>query len=533
MGAQNVSAQACVQSSRSSWVNTSVATETSQFTATFSATPSRSGMTGLIGFSSGAASSSANLLASIEFASNGAINARNGAGWSAAQSVSWAAGSTYQFQFVINPSKRTYSVSVTPPGGSQIALATNYTFGSFHNRSSSVGNWAAWAQSGAESVCNMAIAAGSGSGSSGSGSSATAPSITSQPSSTTVTAGGTAKFSVTASGTAPLSYQWSKNGSAISGATSSGYTTPSTTSSDNGSNFTVVVTNSAGSATSSVATLTVTAAATAPTISSQPASITVAAGSTAKFSVSASGTAPLSYQWRKNGSAISGATATTYTTPATTASDNGSTFAVVVSNSAGSVTSSSATLTVTSSSPAISWTPSSLSFGSVPIGTTSTLSVTISSSGSSTTTISSDSISGAGLSASGNPPLSGLMLSPGQTAQLNVTFSPVSGGAISGSAVIDSNASNASVATIPITGTGAHNVDLTWAASGTAGVSYNIYRGTVSGGPYSKIASSISATTYQDNNVTPGGTYYYVVTAVDSAGESSDSNQASASIPTP
>ena len=74
---------------------------------------------------------------------------------------------------------------------------------------------------------------------------------------------------------------------------------------------------------------------------------------------------------------------------------------------------------------------------------------------------------------------------------------------------------------------------LTWAASGTAGVSYNIYRGTVSGGPYSKIASSISATTYQDNNVTPGGTYYYVVTAVDSAGESSDSNQASASIPTP
>ena len=58
---------------------------------------------------------------------------------------------------------------------SQIALATNYTFGSFHNRSSSVGNWAAWAQSGAESVCNMAklVAAGSGSGSSGSGSSAT------------------------------------------------------------------------------------------------------------------------------------------------------------------------------------------------------------------------------------------------------------------------------------------------------------------------------------------------------------------------
>ena len=86
------------------------------------------------------------------------------------------------------------------------------------------------------------------------------PSINTQPASQTVTAGQTATFSVTSSGAAPLSYQWRKNGTAISGATSSSYTTPSETTSDGGAQFSVVVSNSAGSVTSNVATLTVKAA---------------------------------------------------------------------------------------------------------------------------------------------------------------------------------------------------------------------------------------------------------------------------------
>src|ERR1700722_16557564 len=172
------------------------------------------------------------------------------------------------------------------------------------------------------------------------------PSITVQPSSQTVIAGQTATFSVTASGTAPLSYQWSKNGTAVSGATSSSYTTPATTSSDNGALFTVVVSNSVGSVTSNAATLTVNPAPVAPSITTQPASQTVTAGQTDTFSVTATGTAPLSYQWQKNGTAISGATSSSYTTPATTSSDSGAPFTVVVSNSAGTVTSNAATLTV-------------------------------------------------------------------------------------------------------------------------------------------------------------------------------------------
>jgi uncharacterized protein YjdB len=306
-----------------------------------------------------------------------------------------------------------------------------------------------------------------------------APAISSQPSSSTVTAGQTATFSVTATGTAPLSYQWRKDGSAISGATSSTLTLASVSAANAGT-YTVVVTNSAGSVTSTGAVLTVNAAVTVPVspygaqletfypapdglhvristlditetastfryaitytlenrtsgrvidegtfkaffvetggtpqygffgrvfpggsvtrsytweelkgtpfnviayggggdgldglffastppsdsvkwflqfaglpiysaaISLQPSSSTVTAGQTATFSVTATGTAPLSYQWRKDGAAISGATSSTLTLASVSAANAG-TYTVVVTNSAGSVTSTGAVLVV-------------------------------------------------------------------------------------------------------------------------------------------------------------------------------------------
>jgi hypothetical protein len=86
----------------------------------------------------------------------------------------------------------------------------------------------------------------------------------------------------------------------------------------------------------------------APTISAQPTDKTVLAGATATFSVTATGTAPLSYQWKKGGTAITtGGTSSSYTTPATVAGDSGSSYTVTVTNAAGSITSSAATLTVT------------------------------------------------------------------------------------------------------------------------------------------------------------------------------------------
>jgi hypothetical protein len=96
-----------------------------------------------------------------------------------------------------------------------------------------------------------------------------------------------------------------------------------------------------------------TSQAVAPSITTQPANQSVTAGQNSTFTVAATGSAPLAYQWRKNNVAISGATSTSYTTPPTTSSDNGAQFAVVVSNAAGSVTSNAATLTVASPLPTI------------------------------------------------------------------------------------------------------------------------------------------------------------------------------------
>jgi Immunoglobulin I-set domain len=184
--------------------------------------------------------------------------------------------------------------------------------------------------------------------SNGSGSS-TAPVITTQPVSQTVGVGQTATFVVVATGSAPLSYQWQKNGANISGATSSSYATPAAASTDNAAKFTVVVSNSVGSATSNAAILTVTAAQQgngAPQITVQPASQTVTAGQTATFTVAATGSPTLTFQWQENHANIAGATSASYTTPATATSNSGETFDVIVSNSAGTVTSITASLTV-------------------------------------------------------------------------------------------------------------------------------------------------------------------------------------------
>ncbi|MFN7916539.1 MAG: G8 domain-containing protein [Vicinamibacterales bacterium] len=205
----------------------------------------------------------------------------------------------------------------------------------------------------------------------------TLPSIATQPASVTVTAGATATFSVVATGSGTLTYQWQKNAVNIAGATGTSYTTPVTTTADSGSTYRVVVTNAAGPVTSAAATLTVNAAGTLPTITTQPASVTVKTGSTALFSVVATGTGPLTYQWQKNAVNIAGATGASYTTPATVAADNGATFRVIVTNAAGPVTSAAATLTL-ATAPAFTAQPASQS---VKAGTAATFSVTVSGTG--------------------------------------------------------------------------------------------------------------------------------------------------------
>ena len=173
--------------------------------------------------------------------------------------------------------------------------------------------------------------------------------IVTPPASQVVTVGQSAVFSVLASSSAPVTFQWMKGGTAIAGATGYAYTTPVTTNDDNGSTYSVAVSNGSTSVTSANASIQVVQPS-VPTIATAPVPQTVAAGQTAQFSVTANGSPLLTYQWRRNGVAIAGATQAVYTTPVLQTSDSGSTFDVVVTNSAGTVTSAKATLAVTAGS---------------------------------------------------------------------------------------------------------------------------------------------------------------------------------------
>lgn len=159
----------------------------------------------------------------------------------------------------------------------------------------------------------------------------------------TVPLGDSATFSVTAIGEPPLAYQWQRNGGDIAGATGNVHTTPATTASDDGTVFTVVVSNASTSVTSAPATLSVTLPV---TITVQPQSQSVNHLEPATFTVSATGSPPLAYQWRRDAVDIPGATGASYTIPQTVAEDTGSSFSVTVSNSLGSITSAAALLTV-------------------------------------------------------------------------------------------------------------------------------------------------------------------------------------------
>jgi glucose/arabinose dehydrogenase len=179
----------------------------------------------------------------------------------------------------------------------------------------------------------------------------TAPSITTQPANQTVLQGQPATFSVAASGSAPLSYQWQRDQANIPGATSASYTITSTTASDNGAKFRCIVTNGIGSgAISNEATLTVNVP---PSISVQPSDQAVTQGQPATFTVGATGSPTLTYQWQRNQVNISGATSPSYTITSTAASDNGAKFRCIVTNSFGNATSNEATLTVQPLPPAL------------------------------------------------------------------------------------------------------------------------------------------------------------------------------------
>ncbi len=202
----------------------------------------------------------------------------------------------------------------------------------------------------------------------------------------------------------------------------------------------------------------------------------------------------------------------------------------------GSVPNLSVALSGTGTAPGqLAASPATSNFGSVTVGTSQTQAGSLVASGASVT-VSAVASSNAEFVVSGlSLPLT---LTAGQTVPYTLKFTPQASGAASSTITFTSNATNSPV-TQAASGNGTappqHSVSLAWTASTSTVAGYNVYRGTQSGGPYAIInGSTDTSTTYTDNSVQSGQTYYYVVTAVDGSGtESVNSNQAQAVVPTP
>jgi fibronectin type 3 domain-containing protein len=183
------------------------------------------------------------------------------------------------------------------------------------------------------------------------------------------------------------------------------------------------------------------------------------------------------------------------------------------------------------STPSLSASTSSLNFGSVLVGSNSSLGVTLTNTGNANVTISSVLVTGAGFTSSGAG--ANTTVTPGQTAVLNVMFAPSATGSVAGSVAVTSNAAGVSIA---LAGSGgqlsSHSVALNWDPSTSDVVGYYVYR-VLADGTYAKINSApVVPTNYTDASIQSGQTYTYVVTAVNSNNTESDySDPAVAIIP--
>jgi trimeric autotransporter adhesin len=190
-------------------------------------------------------------------------------------------------------------------------------------------------------------------------------------------------------------------------------------------------------------------------------------------------------------------------------------------------------------SPGVSLSPSSLAFGSVPMDSASSLqTISLSNAGNAVLSITSLAIGGGNSSDfAETADTCGSSVVAGGSCTIGITFTPSLAGAETASITVNDNAGD-SPQTVALSGTGAHDVILTWAASTTSGVAgYNVYRGATSGGEGGTPLNStpIAGTTFTDSNVLCGQAYYYVVTTVaaDGTEQSPDSSEVSATVPSP
>ncbi len=322
-------------------------------------------------------------------------------------------------------------------------------------------------------------------------------SISLSPTTASLQTGAQQQFSAAVSGTTNTAVTWKTSGGTV---TSAGqYTAPSSA-----GTYTVTATSAADSSKSASAAVTVTQPIQV-SISVSPTTASLQTGAQQQFSAYVSGTSNTAVTWSASGGTVT--TNGLYGAPSAAG-----TYTITAVSAADSTKSASATVNVSAPQPiSVSISPTTVA---MPQKWQQQFAAAVS--GSSNTAV-----TWAVTKGTGTITLSGLFTAP-QAIETDIV-------------VATSQADSTKSASASVTVVAPHLVTLTWSASSSPGVSYyRVYRGTVSGGPYSLLTNAVSTTSYTDSSVKSGSTYYYVTTAVNSSGvESAYSDTAQAVIPMP
>jgi hypothetical protein len=152
------------------WQNAAATSESGTFTAAFDSTPSASPNNAVVGLSNGAQTAYTGFACLVRFNTSGNIDARNGGAYAAASTIPFSAGKSYHFRLAVNVTSHTYSIFVTPAGGSELTVGSNYAFRTEQNTVTSLNYWGTFVDTassggaGSVTTCNFAATSGGGGG---------------------------------------------------------------------------------------------------------------------------------------------------------------------------------------------------------------------------------------------------------------------------------------------------------------------------------------------------------------------------------
>ncbi|HVZ61658.1 MAG TPA: LamG-like jellyroll fold domain-containing protein [Terriglobales bacterium] len=480
--------------SDSTWTSTlKFADQSGVFSAEWDDTPQASPTDAITGLSMAPAAWYDDMAVTVRFSPAGVIDVINGASFYQADvSMPYAANTTYHFRTIVNVPARTYSVYVTPKGGSEVLLAANYPFRSQSSAATTSLSYlnahsdAYRTDTSLHTICNFTIQASS-----------PTPSVqvTVSPTTTSVQTGASSQFAATVTGVTDTRVTWTTTNGAVSA--SGLYVAPSTT-----GTYQVKATSVADTTKSATAAVTVTAVPPTVQVTVSPTTTSVQAGASSQFAAAVTGVTDTRVTWTTTNGAVSASGL--YVAPSTTG-----TYQVKATSVADTTKSATATVTVTAIPPPPQTVSIGLQPGSVTLAPAGQQQLTATVTGSTNTAVT-------WTATGGSVSSSGLYTAPASPGSYTVTAT---------SAADTTKKASTSVTVVA--------ANLTWSPSTSTVSKYRVYRSVQSGTAYGMLAEIASTQlSFVDPAVAAGTTYFYVVRAVNTSGmESVDSNQSVGVLP--